>query len=77
MSYINLLEVYNKASNLSYEDQLALISKLAVSLQKTKRNKKHKLSELQGLGKELWAKIDSDQYLKNLREEWDDRQTEY
>lgn len=70
MSENDLSKVYVEASNLPYEHQLELISKLAISLQKSKKNKKHKLSELQGLGKELWEKIDSEQYVNNLRREW-------
>jgi hypothetical protein len=73
MSDINLTKIYNDASKLPYEDQLDLISKLAASLRRVKSNKRHKLSELQGLGKEIWRKIDSEQYLKELRREWNDQ----
>lgn len=73
MSNNNLELIYKQASKLSYNEQLKLISKLTDSLQPVKPKKKHNLSELQGLGKELWRKINSDQYLRNLRGEWDDR----
>ncbi|MBI1768645.1 MAG: hypothetical protein HY015_09360 [Bacteroidetes bacterium] len=32
-----------------------------------------RITELAGLGKEMWRGIDVDQYLKDLRSEWDDR----
>ena len=73
MSNNNLDLIYKNALALSYNEQLKLISKLTTSLQQAKHKKKHKLSELQGLGKKLWKKTNSDQYLKNLREEWNDR----
>jgi len=73
MSNANLEQIYKQASNLSYNDQLELISKLTASIKSTKSQNKHKLCELKGLGKDLWEKINSDQYLKSLREEWNDR----
>ena len=31
-----------------------------------------RLSELRGLGKELWAGIDAQEYVNQLRDEWDE-----
>jgi hypothetical protein len=36
--------------------------------------KKAKITNLAGLGKEMWHSIDVDKYLKDLRAEWDDRE---
>ena len=64
--------LYQKASKLSDNEQLQLICKLADSLQKTREKNKHKLAELQGLGKEIWKNVNVESYIKSLREEWHD-----
>ena len=33
----------------------------------------HSILELRGLGKEIWAGIDAQAYVNELRAEWDDR----
>jgi hypothetical protein len=73
MSTNKLQIIYQQSTELNYQEKLALISKLIADLQKPSERKKHKLSELQGLGKEMWIKIDTNQYLSDLRSEWDDR----
>ena len=35
------------------------------------RSRKHKISELKGLGKDLWRKIDVARYLEGERRSWD------
>ncbi|HEY7675778.1 MAG TPA: hypothetical protein VIG69_01810 [Candidatus Methylomirabilis sp.] len=35
------------------------------------RPRKHKVSELKGLGKELWRKVGVERYLKRERRSWD------
>ena len=64
--------LYQKASKLSDNEQLQLICKLADSLQKAREENKHKLAELQGLGKEIWKNVNVESYIKSLREEWHD-----
>jgi hypothetical protein len=34
---------------------------------------KHRLTELRGLGKEIWEGIDAQEYVNQLRDEWDER----
>ena len=50
---------------------------IMVALQKLKESdksaKKAKITELAGLGKEIWQGIDIDKYVRELRDEWDDR----
>jgi hypothetical protein len=33
----------------------------------------HSIMELEGLGKEIWEGVDPDEYVRNLRHEWDHR----
>lgn len=35
--------------------------------------KQHRLRELRGLGKEVWADIDAQHYIDTQRNEWDNR----
>jgi len=68
----NLYTIYKEAVKLSLKDQLELISRLAFSLKQSQTIKGHKLFELEGLGKEIWQKIDVEKYVQNLRGEWSD-----
>ena len=38
-----------------------------------KSEAKHSIMELHGLGKELWAGVDPDAYVRELRDEWKHR----
>jgi len=73
MSELDIEVIYGHASKLTDKDKISLISKLENDIKKTQRTKKHKLVELEGLGKEIWEKIDTQKYLNDLRREWDDR----
>ncbi len=72
MRHLNIEKIYKEAIQLAYREQLILISKLAISLQKLKSGKRRKLSELKGLGKGIWQNIDADKYVTKLRDEWND-----
>lgn len=70
----NKLQIlYQQSAELTFQDKLSLISKIISDLQRSPKKKKHKLSELEGLGKEMWKKINTNQFLSDLRSEWDDR----
>jgi hypothetical protein len=38
----------------------------------TRPARQRRLSELRGLGKEIWASIDAQEYVNRLRSEWDE-----
>lgn len=44
-----------------------------VSISHARRNGKRSLLGLAGLGKEVWAGVDPKQYVRGLRDEWNDR----
>ena len=53
---------------------LALIAReLAAEHHTTPNKPRHRLSELRGLGKEIWEGIDAQEYVNKLRDEWDER----
>ena len=61
-------DILLKAKALSPAERKELLNELiAVEENKPKRS----LFELAGLGKEYWEGVDSDAYLNELRDEWD------
>ncbi len=64
-------------SSLSPESRLELIARmaedLAIAATASTRPRCSRISELHGLGKEIWEGIDPDQYVESLRSEWDER----
>ena len=62
---------------LSPDEQLKLLAKMAEELankgEKTEPTKKRSLVELEGLGAEIWEGIDAQEYVNELRNEWEHR----
>lgn len=62
---------------LSYDEQLKLLAKMAEELANDKKEneqlKKRSLLELEGLGAEIWEGIDAQEYVNELRNEWEHR----
>ena len=58
---------------LSVREQLALIAEVAVQLrqQMATEPRRRSILELRGLGKEIWSKINIDEYLRQERTSWD------
>jgi hypothetical protein len=56
---------------LSPDEQLQLIEELREIVQRQISSKtKHSILELEGLGKELWEKVDVDEYIEQERNSW-------
>jgi hypothetical protein len=64
--------------SLPSSERLVLIELIARDLvtqnNQTTENPKHNIMELHGLGKEIWNGIDTQEYIKELRKEWDQHQ---
>ena len=62
---------------LSHDEQLKLLAKMAEELanngEETEPTKKRSLLELEGLGAEIWEGIDAQEYVNELRNEWEHR----
>lgn len=68
LSYGSILE---EARRLEPRDQLRLLESLASQLRHAMPlRKKHSILELEGLGKELWADIDAQDYVHQERDAW-------
>jgi phage terminase Nu1 subunit (DNA packaging protein) len=62
---------------LSNTEQIKLLAKIAEELangkEETEPNKKRSIMELHGLGAEIWEGIDAQEYVNELRNEWEHR----
>lgn len=69
-----LNELMTQAKNLSPEERNLLKQYLDSldTLYEQKPKPKRRLSELRGLGKEIWTGIDAQDYINQLRDEWDE-----
>jgi hypothetical protein len=68
-------EILQQAKTLSGQERKELVKLLVDSLdvpEAAPRQLRH-LSELRGLGKEIWEGIDAQEYVDQLRSEWDER----
>ncbi len=80
MSTYTYHEVLNQVQHLSPDEQFQLVEdvlallrhKIAAEPQQEKAPEPlHSILELRGLGKEVWAGIDVDQYIEQERNSWD------
>ncbi|HLU10354.1 MAG TPA: hypothetical protein VK003_11845 [Oceanobacillus sp.] len=67
---MNYEELTQEIRQLSVEERKALISFIVDTFTETKDRS---LLELEGLGAEIWEGIDAQEYVNQLRSEWDDR----
>jgi hypothetical protein len=59
---------------LSAEQKLRLIAKIAEALEnEVEERPRRSIMELHGLGAEIWRGIDAQEYVNQLRSEWDHR----
>jgi hypothetical protein len=69
-------EIYEQHIKLLPEaEQLCLIELIAhqLTMASTHEAQQHSLLELEGLSAEAWEDIDAQQYVNELRQEWDHR----
>ena len=69
---MNVSTIYQQVEMLDNVSKIDLLQKILSSLKLNSLSleKKHTLSELKGLGKELWKNIDVENYIKNERDSW-------
>ncbi len=67
-------EIVEEARKLSVDEQKELIKLLVDILPETQpKKKKRSLSEFKGLGAHLYDGTDAQEYVNQIRSEWDDR----
>ncbi len=72
---MTIAEILQQAKTLSVRDRKELVKLLVDSLDVSEAvpRRRRRLSELRGLGKEIWDGIDAQEYVNRLRSEWDER----
>ncbi len=69
---VKIKKIINQVSALDYNSKVQVAEKIISLLRKQNENKSHtqKLTDLKGLGADVWNNIDVDDYLQNERA-WD------
>jgi hypothetical protein len=74
---MTIQEMIQEARTLSVEERKQLIKALAamdiLEKSQTETPKKRNIMEFLGLGAEIWDEIDAQEYVNQLRSEWDHR----
>ena len=72
---MTMAEILQQAKTLSGQERKELLKLLVDSLDVSEATPRpqRRLSELRGLGKEIWQGIDAQEYVNQLRSEWDER----
>ncbi len=73
---IKINQLWFQVQQLNTEAQKSILKKLQNLLKKSKverseKEEEHYLADLDGVGAEMWQSIDTDEYVRELREEWD------
>ena len=67
--YYDLLE---RVARLPQQEKVDLLAELASLVRDdSRKGKKRSITELRGLGKEIWAGIDAQEYVNRERDSWD------
>lgn len=72
---MSVQEIVALALALPVEERKDIIIQLVNTLDGTQTvpHKKYRLSDLEGVGAEIWQGIDAQEYVNQLRDEWDSR----
>ena len=72
---MTMAEILHQAKTLSMQERKELVKLLIDSLDvlDAAPRQQRRLSELRGLGKEIWQGIDAQEYVNRLRNEWNER----
>jgi hypothetical protein len=70
---MTLAELLEQAKTLPPHERKELAKLLIDSLDVAPPTRKRRLSELRGLGKDLWQNVDAQTYVNQQRDEWDRR----
>ncbi|HRF97418.1 MAG TPA: hypothetical protein PLZ51_19555, partial [Aggregatilineales bacterium] len=71
-SNMTIVEILEQAQQLSRYERKELV-KLLVDMLDENNPPKRSITELRGLGKEIWEGIDAQDYVNQIRSEWDER----
>ena len=63
-------ELLTLIQNLDTDEQLQLLEELAIIVRSKVKKKRRSILELEGLGKEIWESIDTQEYVDRERDTW-------
>lgn len=68
-------DILKQAQALSPQERKELVKLLvdSISVEASPITRPRRLSDLRGLGREIWQDIDTQAYINDLRDEWDNR----
>lgn len=70
---MTITEILEQAKTLSPQERKELAKLLIDMMDVGTSSAPRRLSELRGLGKEIWEGIDAQDYVNQMRDEWDKR----
>ena len=70
---MTITEILEQAKTLTPEERKELAKMLIDMMDAGTPPAQRRLSELRGLGKDIWQGIDAQKYVDQLRDEWDNR----
>lgn len=71
-STLNINQIVNEIEKLDYNDKINIMSRIVNLLKREeKSNEAHSLTQLKGLGKNVWHTTDIASYIATERESWD------
>ncbi|MEQ8676354.1 MAG: hypothetical protein RLP44_10510 [Aggregatilineales bacterium] len=70
---MTVTQIMEQVNRLTLQERRDLIELLSASIQQSAEPEKHSILELAGLGATVWKDVDPQEYVNQLRAEWDDR----
>ena len=70
---MTVTQIMEQVERLSLQERRDLILLLNASIQQSAEPEKHSILELAGLGATVWEGVDPQDYVNQLRNEWDER----
>jgi len=68
---VRVNKIVREIEELDYSSQLNILSRVVTLLKKSDEKKIYNLTDLKGLGKEVWQKHNIDDYIAKERVAWD------
>jgi hypothetical protein len=69
---ININQIVNEIEKLDYNDKINIMSRIVDLLKRGKNaHKVPSITQLKGLGKNVWQRTDTDSYISKERESWE------
>ncbi len=65
------LQIRQLLPYLTHEECEQLVEELKSMIEDNKKRPQHQITELEGLGKEIWEGIDAQEYVDRERDSWD------